>query len=126
MTDFDTFVAAYLEAVYFTEKGPDSEFPDADLSPEAVFEIKADCRSFWRRAGPFVLAHAAAAGWSHEDAVEQAGQDFWFTRNGHGVGFWDGDWEGPFEQILDTVARSYGEMIFYEGDHDYAGQLYVN
>ena len=26
---------------------------------------------------------------------EYAGHDFWLTRNGHGAGFWDGDWIAP-------------------------------
>lgn len=27
-----------------------------------------------------------------KDDLEQIGHDFWLTRNGHGAGFWDGDY----------------------------------
>ena len=28
-----------------------------------------------------------------DDELARAGTDFWLTRNGHGAGFWDGDWD---------------------------------
>lgn len=43
--------------------------------------------------------HASAAEMVENDrhawpqCWERAGTDFHFTRNGHGAGFWDGDWE---------------------------------
>ena len=43
--------------------------------------------------------------------IEQAGRDFWFSRNGQGVGFWDrglGD--------VDVAAKIYGESTAYAGD----------
>jgi hypothetical protein len=47
--------------------------------------------------------------------AERVGHDFWLTRNGHGVGFWDrglgelGDW-------LTTMSKPYGESTLYVGD----------
>jgi hypothetical protein len=44
----------------------------------------------------------------------QAGIDFWLTRNGHGSGFWDGDYDhldgtGEAAQRLTDAAHGFGE-----------------
>ena len=51
-----------------------------------------------------------------EDAADdyQAGIDFWLTRNHHGAGFWDGDWDhldgtGEAAKRLTDSAHSFGE-----------------
>ena len=41
-----------------------------------------------------------------DNDFNQAGVDFHFTRNGHGAGFWDGDWERGDE--LTDMAKPYG------------------
>jgi hypothetical protein len=47
-----------------------------------------------------------------------AGHDFWFTRNGHGAGFWDrvelGD--GRVGERLTVAARAFNSVDAYEGD----------
>ncbi len=109
MTDLDRFIQAYIEALYFTDTG-DDEQPDSDteLSPETLLDIQADCRSFWRRAVHYVPAS--------DMNPERAGHDFWLTRNGHGAGFWDGDWPEPYAEILTKIAKAYDEMETYLGD----------
>ena len=54
-----------------------------------------------------------------ERAVDTRGlrgvvHDFWYTRNGHGTGFWDGDYEEG--HALTDIAHSFGEVYTYEGD----------
>lgn len=44
------------------------------------------------------------------------GQDFWLTRNGHGAGFWDGDWPDEIGTWLTEIARPYGEVYLYVDD----------
>ena len=79
MTPNERFTAAYLEALYFTDCGPDSDYPpDAELTPEYKLRAELDCRRFFN-------VYRELIG----DNIEQAGHDFWFTRNGHGAGFWD-------------------------------------
>ena len=51
----------------------------------------------------------------------QAGHDFWLTRNGHGAGFWDGDWPDRTGHRLSEAAKSYGEYHLYVGDD---GKIY--
>lgn len=51
----------------------------------------------------------------------RAGHDFWLTRNGHGAGFWDGDWDEPFDDQLTAAAKRFGECNLYVGDN---GKIY--
>ena len=43
------------------------------------------------------------------DQCERIGHDFWLTRNGHGAGFWDGDWDDA-----DFVKRAL-TFVAYQG-----------
>jgi hypothetical protein len=49
------------------------------------------------------------------------GVDFWFTRNGHGSGFWDGGYP-TYGDALTAHATAYGSSDLYLGDD---GQLHV-
>jgi len=49
-------------------------------------------------------------------SLSQAGHDFWLTRNGHGAGFWDGDWPEPEATELTKLSKSFGEFDLYVGD----------
>jgi hypothetical protein len=103
----DDFTRAYIEAIYFTE---DEEIGDAQLSDDAREMIAAECAEF--QADPAWLdAYLADAG-----TAEQAGHDFWLTRNGHGAGFWDGDWPEPHATALDCLSKRMGEIGAYLGD----------
>jgi hypothetical protein len=44
---------------------------------------------------------------------ERVGHDLWLTRNGHGAGFWDGDWPKPYADVLTMNARNLGEVEIY-------------
>lgn len=109
-TPLEKFTAATIEALYFTDTGDDDEQPsaDAELAPETLLNLTADCRSFWHRFGCYVAAA--------DKTPEQAGYDFWLTRNGHGAGFWDGDWPAPWDDMLDKGAHGYGAFETYLGD----------
>jgi len=47
----------------------------------------------------------------------QFGHDLWLTRNGHGAGFWDGDWPEPAATVLTDLAKIMGErdLILTDG-----------
>ena len=60
---------------------------------------------------------------SFEGGVDRmAGHDFWLTRNGHGAGFWDGDWKEPAASKLDAASHAFGEVDLYIGDD---GKVYA-
>ena len=79
MSPLDRFTGAYIEALYFTETGdegqPDS---DAELTPLSRANALNACARFY-----------ATFNAKFQGDIEQAGHDFWFTRNRHGTGFWD-------------------------------------
>jgi hypothetical protein len=90
--DLDEFAQGYIEAMFFTngDTGDDDENRLNDLgvkrlTHKSVALIKADCDAF-QKENAALLAFA----YSNDDyTAEQAGRDFWFTRQHHGVGYWD-------------------------------------
>lgn len=107
----DDFTRGYIEALFFTDEEQlcedsdgEREMPSvafnmatmesrfvggnsfgfADLAAETLESIKRDCEAF-QRANSALLE----AAYQRDYDAEQAGRDFWFTRNGHGVGYWD-------------------------------------
>ena len=120
------FAKAYVEAAFFTngDSGDEDEHSlnnlgvDA-LAPETVARIARDCRRFRRRARALLrLAYP------RDYDATQAGRDFWFTRNRHGVGFWDRCElrEAALGDRLSAVARRSGESSLYIGDDE---RIYV-
>jgi len=118
MTDLERFTQATKEAMYFTDTGGGGEQPPthSDLAPETLLDIEADCRSFWRRFGCFINVAECTRGDGSWSNAAQAGHDFWLTRNGHGSGFWDGDWSEPYGEMLSNGSKAYGEFQIYLGD----------
>ena len=84
----DAFTRGYLEAAFFADCPDEPEWRDvslADMTSDAWQSTVADCAAFRVAAGD-LLQEAYASGDYDET---QAGRDFWFTRQGHGVGYWD-------------------------------------
>ena len=109
----DDFLRGYIECIYFTDTG-DLEQPESDapFSDDARAMCVADCLEFQRREA-LPLAHAYAH-FPEYDAA-QAGRDFWYTRNGHGVGFWSRGL-GAVGNTLATAARAWASLSAYAGD----------
>ncbi len=143
--DLDAFTQGYVEALFFTcqenleidrleNHGDDRTSGFSDLAPEALARIIADCTAF--RAAPAWVALLDALGNEELGDLEadlaakggdpvpdtQAGRDFWYTRNGHGCGFWDGDWPEPYATALTDAARAFGNVDAYLGDD---GRVYL-
>ena len=116
--DFDDFFGGLCSAMCFTahvdNEDGDTLFPchgeftscydgraecERLLSADELAELRKDCAGF------LSLLKGAAYDEVCKDA-EQAGTDFHFTRNGHGAGFWDGEWENGDE--LTKWAESFG------------------
>lgn len=79
----DTIKAAYLEAAAFTDLG-DTDKPPSNAEPSALDNARAylECRNFAWACERLEVDLA-------QFDLAQIGHDIWFTRNGHGVGFWD-------------------------------------
>lgn len=130
---FGAFTRGYIEAMFFTEEerlceesnGGDS-FGFKDLAAETLEKIKADCASFID-ANRKTLADAWSRGCGFLKGgydEMQAGRDFWFTRNGHGVGFWDRGLGEVGDEL--SAACGYGTdfppVDIYVGDD---GKIYI-
>jgi hypothetical protein len=93
--------AAYIEAAYFTdqEEGADLEFT-------REFEAAAydACANFENACNLLEIDLRAL----YSDPT-QLGHDLWYTRNGHGVGFWDRpEIYGEHADIFTGMARAQG------------------
>ena len=83
----------------------DANYGLVDIAPESMSRMAADCAAFQE-------ANAGDLG----DDPEQGGHDFWLTRNGHGAGFWDGDWPEPAATRLTEASHAAGECHLIVGD----------
>jgi hypothetical protein len=121
--DMDPFIRGYIEAMFFTNTGnlEDGDLQDAttaDLAQATLLAIIIDCADFQHKAERFLKkVYASPKGY---DPV-QAGRDFWFTRCGHGVGFWDRGLGTPGDD-LSEIARAFGNVDMVRGDD---GKVYV-
>ena len=105
---FDAYVQAALWSSYDDKEMPmDKKYSEKDLAPEHAAKMLADCQKFYAENNLLELP-------SHEQT--RAGHDFWLTRNGHGSGFWDGDWSEPQATLLTLSAHTFGNDDLYIGD----------
>lgn len=126
----DTFTQGYIEAAFFTQSGDAEDggtvgdLGFTDLAPETLQSMIEDCREFQKTEAWKLTDEALDSGEAvgpHTGDM-QAGHDFWFTRNGHGCGFWDGDWPEPYASKLTEAAKEFGEVSLYVGDD---GKIYA-
>lgn len=110
----DPFTIAYIEAALWSSTDESDELGgeplDAnygldDIADETLASILDDCKAFQQD-------HAEDIG----GKLERAGHHFWLTRNGHGAGFWDGDWDDDIGQRLTDASDVYGSVDLYVGD----------
>lgn len=110
----DAFTDAYLECALWSSNDESNEsggdplddnYSPDDIAPDALASAIADCKAFQE-------AHADDL--SGLDS-EQAGHDFWLTRNGHGAGFWDRGL-GELGERLSKASEAYGSVDLYVGD----------
>lgn len=132
ISKLDDFTKGYVEAMFFTDchhDNPELEYKTVDdLAPETLEKMIEDCAAF--RASLLKdesgqnyldLAYDCAARGYDET---QAGHDFWFTRNGHGVGFWDRGLGVVGEKLSEACGfkTEWPPLDVYAGDD---GKLYI-
>ena len=129
------FVLGFIEAIFWLETSPEWSAADwfsdkcriareegttsgnipgdvgyADLHSDSLADIRADCEA-WQAANSDTLAAAYATGYTEN----QAGIDYYLTRNGHGAGFWDRGLGGIGDVLSDACRGS--EVYTWFGDH---------
>ena len=135
----DSFTQGYIEALFFTDEeqlcedsgremaaaainletmesrfvgGDSSGF--GDLAADTLAMIVSDCHKF-QVAAADILFPVYESGIDY--APDQAGRDFWYTRNGHGVGFWD----RGLGKVGDRLAALCGHGTAFPGVDSYVG-----
>lgn len=124
--DMRRLLYAYAEcAIWLTmdenEEPLDKDHDFCDLSPGTWACFERDCQSFYEQARTLIESGPEF----RHSKPERAGHDFWLTRNGHGAGFWDGDWDTAANpelgSALTAIAKTFGEIALYLGDD---GRIY--
>lgn len=114
--DFEQFVTDYIACALWSSNDEsdingdmsaslDENYGPEDIAPGTMEHIRTDCAIFYNAYSGIIRLRAG-----------QAGHDFWLTRNGHGAGFWDGDWAEPFATMLSEASRAAGPYTLYVGD----------
>lgn len=101
---FDSFLKGYINCALWSSELDD--YTEEFINRDTLLEMRKDCASFLTLADEEDI----------DDRWEDAGHDFWLTRNGHGAGFWDGDWPDEVGERLTKIAKSFGEFDLYECD----------
>ena len=123
----DVFTLAYIEAALWStndesnEQGGeplDANYGIEDIDAATLGVIVADCECFQKENADDI----STGGDAQYSANKHAGHDFLFTRNHHGCGFWDGEWENEVGDRLTKACQAYGEVDLYVGDD---GKIYV-
>lgn len=112
MKDYAEFRNAYIECMLWADSEEENSEPYNvhNFSERALGMIGADCIYFYKNYSHLFI----------ENGARQAGHDFWLTRQGHGCGFWDGDWPQNGE-ALDEAARKFSSICLVIGDD---GKIY--
>lgn len=125
---FQSFFDAYVETALWSTTDEsrddggdplDDNYDASDIDAETLGKMKNDCRSFMQEQATLL---------QFIKSDEQAGHDFWLSRNGHGAGFFDLE---PKDMIdgapddlpdgLQKAAKQWGEFYLHVGDD---GKIY--
>jgi len=107
----DAFTRGYITAALWSSVDIDTDEPlDAnhdieDISRDALKTMIGDCLRFQAENA----SKLTGCTYTGCPLLEYAGHDFWLTRNGHGAGFWDGDFKEPFATAATEWSRAQGE-----------------
>jgi len=118
MAKLDIFTMAYIECALWASTDNaddsggeplDSNYTADDISEDTLRAMIADCEAFQSDNADLMEIFTA-----NQD--RRAGHDFWLTRNRHGAGFWDGDWNLAVGKRLTEYSHAAGTYDLYVGD----------
>lgn len=127
--NMDQFTKSYIQAALWSSTNSladgssdnpmDKNYTITDFEPDTLEKMVSDCNDFQRK----YKSLYESGGWSDDEA----GHDFWLTRNGHGTGFWDRGYN-DFEKerignLLTKASKEYGTFDLYIGDGKYDGLI---
>lgn len=99
-------ITALWSSIDDNEEPFDLNYTVDDISEEFKEKSKNEWESFQKKAGSLL------------DGLDMTNvaHDFWLTRNGHGSGFWDGDYEKNIGESLTKISKEFPEVYLYLGD----------
>ena len=101
-------VDSYLECALFTE----------DVKNKTIHDFSKKARD---RANTEIVWFVSTAGNALDNIEDNLiGQDLWYSRNGHGSGFWDNDYDDDVVKILMDLSGELGEIYLYK----HKGKIY--
>lgn len=116
LPDLSSFALAYLTAALFTDL-PEGEIGSGEFSPKqtdlnrfpsaTLTRAQQDCDAF--------IKQNSLEMFGGDTEMEKIARDFWYTRNHHGCGFWDGDYAEEIGKKLTASAKTFGETSLYRG-----------
>jgi hypothetical protein len=116
---FCLFFGGYITAALCssdsdTEASLSDNYFKENIEADTLSQMQRDCEKFYTENDLETLLK------DDYQNMEQAGHDFWFTRNGHGVGFWEREWidllgEEASKKLTDS-SRAFGEYYLEESD----------
>lgn len=116
----ESFQGAYVIAALWSstdgEKALDKDYGANDIHSDTLAKMVADCDRFLAENADLITDDNLLKSLRGNTTDEYAGRDFWFTRNGHGCGFWDGDWEEDAGEKLTAASKAFSEFFLYVGD----------
>ena len=106
----------YIEVMEFCDREEDDNDPSWNLSDDSIEKAKKDLTGLVE----YVKSNIQDFPLGESDRLVY---DFWLTRNHHGAGYWDGDWNKIIGEKLTQYAHSFGECYCYRGDD---GLIYLS
>lgn len=130
----ERFIQGYIECMLWSSVVTDflgdetslEHYDIEDIDDATMAQIRRECVGFLRNVAQR-NGRKLKKLWSDPDlgySIENAGHDFWLSRNGHGAGFFDNT--GPYFKKLQANARSWGEVELYLTDENRIRQYWPN
>ena len=115
MDDFsDAYITAALWSSLDDEGEPlDRNYSEDDLDKETFNKMLVDASNFQNHNADLLERAYDVDGQDETNA----GHNFWLTRNGHGAGFWDGDYPETGDALTEA-SKKFGEFDLYVGGDD--------
>jgi hypothetical protein len=120
LKDLDRVIKDFIYTAEFVEFDQ-GDLPDNyTIAPDSMERIKKDCTKFLQMCNDKLTAEELRKLDENIDTENSsAGGDFFYTRNGHGVGFWDRPeiYGEELAKKLTTISESFSEVyVFLEGN----------
>lgn len=101
---FYSYIGCALWSSLDDETPLDQNYTSSDIDSLTWMKLRIEAREFFNSVFDLISINP-----------DQAGHDFWLTRNGHGAGFWDGDWPEHGDRLT-KECKQYAEINLYIGD----------